>query len=204
MLGKLSKIKQPALSFISSRKYFGNSNSGFSLIEVLLVTTILSILSTVLILTFRSDTSNQVSRIRAAKVIATDIRRIQSLALSTTSYDGETTCGYGMLKQNSNTYILYAGLSGGITCQSKPKNYQAGIDKIIEVKQIINSNLKFQNNFKDIFFKPPDPIVYFQNTHNINAQPEEIKIIKKSENTCAQSPCTIVKVYVSGKVEIVP
>ncbi|MDP3954090.1 MAG: prepilin-type N-terminal cleavage/methylation domain-containing protein [bacterium] len=180
-----------------------NRDFGFSLIEVLVVTTVIAVVSTVLILNFRPSTTNEASFNRAASLVVADFRKTQSEASSLVLYGGQPACGYGIHYVDKSTYIVYAGLtSGGASCASSSRGYQSSIDATVETKKLINDKLEFRSSFKDIFFEPPDPKTYLQNDASPGANPETITIIEKGGNNCTQAKCIYIDIYTSGRIEI--
>src|SRR5688500_14939484 len=77
------------------------SDEGFTLFEVLVVTIIISTLSMIMIFNFRSSASNITARNQTVAAIVADIRGAQSRATNSTIYVDQvggphTVCGYGL------------------------------------------------------------------------------------------------------------
>lgn len=177
---------------------------GFTIIELLLVTVIIATFSVVLVLNFRSSPRTRVARNQVASVVESDFRRLQSMALAGSRFQGNIVCGFGIHYLNNTSYILYAGvLDGGmLTCQNTNHNYQVGIDLVVETKNIINSNMEIRSSFFDIFFEPPDPKTYINNNPALGGSPVSIDIQLKGQSSCAGQSCTQITIYPSGQINL--
>ena len=103
------------------------NSSGFSLTEMLIVMAIVAILSTLLLMNFRTTARNKTARNQVSSVVVSDLRRAQSMALSGAQKDGTIVCGYGLHYIDSQTYSLYAKIPPGASCSGlTTRNYAAG------------------------------------------------------------------------------
>jgi len=178
-------------------------NNGFSLIELLVVMSIIATFSVALILNFRVSSTNTSARQQAASVIVSDIRRAQTMALAGSRFGGNTICGYGIHYINSSSYLIYAGADEGLPmCSNTNHNYQAGVDFLVETKIIQNINMEIRSSFADIFFEPPDPRVYLNNNSSLAIPPVTITIQVKGQASCAVGTCTDIKIYTSGRLDV--
>ena len=172
-------------------------NKGFTLIEVLVTTFIIGIISTVILLNYRTG-QEQVLLARAAVAFESDIRKAENLAFASVDVSGSSPCGYGLHYVNNRTYSIYVGrLGGAASCKSSVHNYQAGIDSIFQELKIVEPRAIFRNNFPNIFFEPPDPTIYVNNFHSIIAG-TNVEICLEDILT----KCQILGVYSSGEIEI--
>lgn len=180
------------------------AKSGFSIIELLVVSAIIATFSVVLILNFRMSPQSRTAREQTASVVLSDIRRAQSMALAGSQFSGVTVCGFGIHYVNITSYLIYAGvLDGGATrCQDTNHNYQAGTDLMVENRKLINDNMEIRSSFLDVFFELPDPKTYINNSASLAAPPVIIQIQKKGQANCGQQSCTSVEIYTSGKLEL--
>lgn len=136
---------------------------GFTLIEVLIITFIISFLSVAILINYRSS-QDQAFLTRAAAAFESEIRRTQNLAVAGTEFSGVIPCGYGLNYRDNKAYRIYVGqLGGAANCQSSNHNYQSGLDSDYQDLKIIESGVVFINSFSDIFFEPPDPATYINN-----------------------------------------
>lgn len=166
--GKVSKIefglRGRGARFCNCSLRSQTKSAGFTLIEVLVSTFIIGVLSTVILLNYRAG-QERASLTRAAAAFETDIRRAQNLAVASADFDGSVPCGYGIHYIDSRTYSIYVGkLGGAVDCRSSNHNYQAGTDLIYRNIAIIEWAVVFKNSFSDIFFEPPDPTTYINNS----------------------------------------
>lgn len=207
-------------------------SDGFTLIEVL-VTASLVVYTTIAVI--RNFSNSRVNYERIANVMASDIRLAQQMTLSAHKYQGpndpapRNRCGYGITPDPASvapqqTYIVYAGLAtikaDGVTPNScsGARQYQASQDTPAYKTVVLDSRVDFRDNsgqgqiFKDIYFEPPGPSVYFQNTSQTIDQCQHI-VIKKvgvdlqggpQGSSCQKgSPyCIYIDVYGSGRVEV--
>ena len=132
--------------------------------EVLMVTFIVGVLSTVILLNYRTGQTG-ILLTRAASAFESNIRRAQNLAIASAEFGGSVPCGYGIRYVDSRTYAIYAGgLGGAANCQSSNHNFESGTDSVFDTIKIIESTVILKNAFSDIFFEPPDPATYINNS----------------------------------------
>ena len=142
---------------------------GFTLIEALVAVFIIGVLSTVILLNYRTG-QDQASLTRSAAAFETEIRRTQNLAVASSELEGSIPCGYGLHYIDSRTYSLYAGrLGGAANCQASNHNFQSGTDSVYQNLKIIEQRAVFKNSFSDIFFEPPDPAAYINDSRAVGA-----------------------------------
>jgi len=180
-------------------------NRGFSLVEVIIVCAIIATFSVALILNFRAFPKNRIGRSQVASVVESDVRRMQAMAFAGSRFQGASVCGYGIHYNTITSYILYAGvLGGGITqCQNSNHNYQAGVDLIVETKNLPNSNMQIRSAFSDVFFESPDPKTYINNNPLLTGNPITITIELRGQVNCNQQSCTDVVVYPTGRINLI-
>ena len=178
--------------------------NGFSIIELVIISAIIATFSVVLILNFRASPKNRVARNQVAAVIVSDVRRMQSAATASSRFQGSTVCGYGIHYVNNTSYLLYAGvLDGGATrCQNTNHNYQSGIDRIVETRPLINSNMEIRAAFLDVFYEPPDPKTYINNSPLLSGATTTVSIQLKGQSSCSGQSCTQITIYPSGQIDI--
>ncbi|MDP2695674.1 MAG: type II secretion system protein [bacterium] len=132
--------------------------SGFSLIELLVVVSILGVLTSLLIL-YSRDSERQLTLIREQSKLVSTILRAKSLAVQTFIGEGPT-CGYGVhFSENDASYTLFK--------DAKINNECSANDKVLtdanEWEETVDlSSLGVQissGQTSDIFFIPPDPQV---------------------------------------------
>jgi len=176
---------------------------GFTLVEVLVATAIIALLSTALLFNFGTAARNKTARTQTASVIVSDIRRAQSMALAGTRFGGNVVCGYGVRYVNKTAYLLYAGSKEGLPrCQDTNHNYQAGIDLMVEEKKLFNPKMEIRSPFPDIFFESPDPRTYINNSAVLTDPPATITIQLIDQANCAQQSCAQIEVFTSGRIDL--
>ncbi len=126
------------------------------------------------------------------------------MALAGTRYQGNITCGYGVDYVDKNNYSIYAkAVPGSGSCSTvATRNYQPGIDYIVEAKKISNANFEIAGTFGDIFFEPPDPKTYISNQSLPNPASALITIQLVGQTSCSGGSCSTVQVSNSGEVDL--
>lgn len=178
-----------------------NRQAGFSLAEMLIVIAIVSILSGFLLMNFRTTASNKTARNQVSSVVISDLRRAQSMALSGTQKDGTIVCGYGLHYIDSQTYSLYAKTPAGACSGLTTRNYASG-DLIVETRKITNTNFQIGAAFQDIFFQPPDPKTYINNSNTLSPPVTTAINLVLVGQSCSPSNCTTITVSTSGSIDI--
>lgn len=175
------------------------NQKGFSLIEIIVVATIIGVLSTTLILNFRSGSKRTALR-QAAQQLAADIRRAQTTAVVSKRYLEKTRCGYGVRYVGPDRYAIYTGPdSRAIDCSVLDRNFDGG-DSDVEIIKLLSVNVEFISAFPDIFFEPPDPKTYINNDASLSAIPAQI-MLSVVGGSCPND-CKSVVVTPAGLVEI--
>ena len=85
-------------------------------------------------------------------------------------------------------------------CSTSNKNYQSGNDYSYQQVKIIEKNVEFKNSFNDVFFVPPDPKTYINNSFSLSASPLAISIGFKGLSCPAY--CKTISVFPSGKIDL--
>lgn len=172
--------------------------SGFTIVETLVVLALMGVFTVFLILGLRNTSINTVVLERAALGIISDVRRAQGMSIAGVGFQGNPMCGYGIHYTGASTYIVYAG--GENICAASNKNYQSDSDLIYQQAKITETNVEFKSSFNDLFFAPPDPKTYINNSFSLSAPPLTISIGFKGLSCPAY--CKTISVYPSGKVDI--
>lgn len=180
-----------------------NSQAGFTIIEMIMVTVIIGLLSVFFLANLGETAINTTSRHQISSTIVADLRRAQSLTLAGSVFQGTVVCGYGLHYLDAGRYLIYAGAPEG-TCAAANRNYQSGKDLMVETRNIKNDRLNVSGPggvFPDIFFEAPDPKVYLNGSSSLTAAPASIYILPK--NQICGSTCTKIDVYTSGKIDLI-
>jgi len=145
---------------------FLNKNRGFTIIEFLIVISIIGILSVITFPDYRS-TQQRLALQRSASKLAQDIRRSQEMAMSMKELStGVLPEGYGTYINkndsdcsNDDCYHIYADIDGDERYDPGEEQGEAiFLEKEVYIKNFVPSS----NNFS-INFKPPDPTVKMKN-----------------------------------------
>ena len=140
---------------------------GFTLIEVLVVAAITGIITTFMVTNFQKA---RVNLDKNASAFIAQVSSAQSKANASVKYnDGSGSglnirCGYGIHYESKTSYSIYVGPSAdSLTCSSENRNFDAKDFKIITIK-LTDSRVEFKNQFNDIFFEPPNPTTFINNS----------------------------------------
>lgn len=131
-------------------------SKAFSLIELLVITAIIIILTALVVPNYRGG-DEQLALQRSASKLAQDIRRAQEMAMSSKRVSGTVPYGFGIYFNISSpaSYILFADKDN-----SHHRNVgDADLETIALESKIIISSLFPASNFS-VFFAPPDPTVW--------------------------------------------
>jgi prepilin-type N-terminal cleavage/methylation domain-containing protein len=129
-------------------------NKGFTLVELLVTISIVSVLSIVVFANYRTG-QKQFSLQRSAHKLSQDIRGVQNMAMSAKEFQGTVPSGYGVYLTTAQPgqYILFADLDGD-------KNYDANeMVETLEFEEGIFINSLSPGNPLTVFFSPPDPTI---------------------------------------------
>lgn len=177
---------------------FKNKEAGFTLIELLVVATITGVISTFMLLNFPR---NRVDLNGGASVLIADFRAAQAKALASTKYDSgsgeKIRCGYGVHYVSLTSYSIYTGPDASSNnCKSLNRNLD-GADKTVVTKNFGDAKLEFKASFSDIFWEPPYPYTYLNNS---SASASINITIGKKDGACP-ADCKTINVSTSGKIE---
>lgn len=195
--------------FTPTPKLFGvslRSKRGFTLIEVLVVTAIIGLMSSFLISNF---SKTRLDLFETTSMVTGDIRAVQAKAAASSKYKNQIRCGYGIHYVSPTSYILFAGPATGPTvdCTTKDKIYDATDPTeyiTVDTKNLFDSRVEIKNigpdnGFKDIFFEPPNPKSYINGFSGLTLS--QAIVIGKKNVACSATDCKTICVYNSGKIE---
>ncbi len=152
--------------------------SGFSLVELLVVMFILSLLSTITLIGYRSNQDKYAIK-QAVQKVASDLRRAQNMAISGVDIAGNYY-GYGIyFVDDSNSYFIYGDINND-------SSYDIG-DTTIEIINF-NNQIRISQTAPlaveaDIFFKSPNPKTYIDGSNLVGKTATvTLEVIGKSLN----------------------
>lgn len=175
-----------------------NRGAGFSLVELLVVAAITGIISTFMLINFQRT---RVDLTESSSIFIADLRATQSKALASAKYNSgsglKIRCGYGIHYIDLTSYSIYAGPDAASNeCKTQNRNLD-GADTTVSTKKFTNEKIEFKAVFNDIFWEPPHPYTYLNNS---SASASIIITIGKKGGTCPED-CKIINVSTSGKIE---
>jgi hypothetical protein len=145
---------------------------------------IISILSVSILLSFRSG-QEQAFLTRAAAAFESELRKTQNLSIVSADFEGATPCGYGIYYIDSRVFRIYVGKQGTApSCRASDHNYQSSIDSVFQELRIIEPEVVFKSGFPNIFFEPPDPTTYINNSSVIGVSTTIQFCLEKDLNKC--------------------
>lgn len=176
--------------------------TGFTLIEILAVVSVMIILSGIVLVNYKSF-GDQFALQRSANQLAQDIRRAQEMAMSAKECTHPTACpsggvpsgGYGVYidKFQNDRYFIYAD-------NNADEYYSSGeaIETIYLEKEVIILSLVPPSANFSINFKPPDPTIKIKDVAGQDKENITITIALKTDNTRTKT----ITVNKAGLVEI--
>ncbi len=180
---------------------FSTKAAGFTLVEILVVASITGVITTFMLFNFqktRFDVNESISdfigQIRASQEKANASVRLDDGAGAGLAI----RCGYGIHYESNTSYSIYAGPNATVnTCANENRNFGSGDFKILPIKTLYNPRVEFKAPFSDIFFEPPSPTTFINNS---SASASITITIGKIGGTCPQD-CKTINVSTSGTIE---
>lgn len=167
-----------------------HNKKGFTLVELLVVISIISIISGVMVVNFR--TSEQTNKLqRSAQQVVQGLRKAQGMALFSSEHGGEVYDYYGI-------YFDTQGMPGSYHVFASPnKAYNPPSETVeivnLEAGIVIDSVVPNEDNKLNIVFSPPHAFVEFNPTTPTQA----VITIKKKDGICPQD-CRYIKINNEG------
>lgn len=174
------------------------TSAGFTLIEILVVATITGVITTFMLLNFQRT---RLDLTRSANLLISDIRSAQTKTNASSKYDSGSgltiRCGYGVRYKTNTSYSVYIGPDAATNnCSSLNRNFD-GSDTDVNTRFFSDQEIEFKGSFSDIFFEPPYPTTFINNS---SASASIIITIGKKGAGCPQN-CRNISVSTSGIVE---
>lgn len=183
------------------------ANKGFTLLEVLIVTSITGFITTLLLINF---SRTRINFNEEANIFISKVRIAQTRATSSTSFNGSVRCGYGVRYINNQSYAIYVGESArALDCAIQIKDYNPDpdgdpdSDADVETVNFADTRVEFKTVFGAIYFEPPDPKTFIIDSDDmVHGEPNYgLGItVGKVGGTCPQD-CKTINVFTSGKIE---
>ena len=152
------------------RKFPRKLRNGFTLLEIIVVISIITLFTTLLLANYRGG-EKQLALLRSSHKLAQDLRVAQEMAMSSKKFNGVVPeGGYGIyFTEDQNSYILFAD------CGDEPdKKYSGANEKVrdlflesgikISKLDVIDSSSDYSS--LSITFLPPDPIIFIEGDSN--------------------------------------
>lgn len=149
---------------------FKFQEKGFTVVELLVVLGIIVLISSTILANYRGQ-QRESALVRSAQKLALDLRRAQTLAVSSTLHHSEIPYGYGVhFTKNVNPYFIFAKcdaanlyyVSGVNVCWSsweeKVETFapESGV-RVLTLKGLGNGCSSAAADSLDVIFKPPEP-----------------------------------------------
>ena len=178
-----------------------NKNRGFTIVEFLIVISIIGILSVIAFPNYRS-TQQRLALQRSASKLAQDIRRSQEMSMSMKELStGDLPEGYGIYiyKNDSDCpdddcYHIYADIDGD---ERYDPGEEQGETIFLEKEVYIENFVPFSNNFS-INFKPPNPTVKMKNQAGTDSDAITIIVALKADSSITKT----IKVNKAGLIYV--
>lgn len=195
----LIKAKPPFGSIPSNTKRSGKLLTGFTLVELLVVITIIIFLSAIILINYGGSQS-QLNLQRSAHKLAQDIRRAQEMAMSAKECSVCTPIQvprrYGLeFEEGRDYYILFA--DGNDNGRYEPAVEDKEVERIYFEKGISIQKLFTPDSKTRVWvaFKPPDPLTTIRDAGE-DSSILEIQLINVNNQT------KIVGVNKAGLIEV--
>ena len=160
-----------------------NSQKSFTLVELLVTTGIILLLSAIIFPNYRAG-EEAFSLQRSAHKVSQDLRRTEELALSAKAYPGAPSTfkgGYGINFQiNSSSYTLFADLDNDKVFDSGEELETSILEEKVKITSLSSSPL-------NVVFLSPDPQVFIsggseaQITISLETDSTKNKVIKVNQ-----------------------
>lgn len=145
-----------------------------------MATAIIAIIVTIALASYRvGGRSSELQQ--AALRLAGDIRKAQSMAMSSQKYEGEVPCGYGIHFMSNDSYFIFRDVDGDEYCENNNRSYDSVLGEEIGSVNNLSYNVALDAYVNDIFFMPPDARVFFDGLETINTV--EIRVLDKHDPT---------------------
>lgn len=184
------------------------STSGFTLVELLVVIAIISIVSAIVIPSYK-NMNQQYALNLAANQLVQDIRSTQEMALASPQVAGRTWPDYGVYFQNTSYYLIYADDGDGeMTYPTQSGDYlikQVYYGNNIAVSSIANTGCPTQGPADiAIAFFPPNPITTIKRGKVGNTQwpPTECQNVTFTLRAGSSGPTETVSVNEAGLITL--
>lgn len=134
--------------------------TGFTLIELMVVVSIISLLSVIIFANYRSG-ERQLALQRSAYQLAQDLRRVQGMAMATREFEGEVPPRYGIeFTKDQDSYILFTDINDNGKYEPGGGNPDRIVETIYLEKGAWVGELRTPSSKTTVWvtFKPPDPL----------------------------------------------
>ncbi|MBI4653180.1 prepilin-type N-terminal cleavage/methylation domain-containing protein [Candidatus Kuenenbacteria bacterium] len=184
--------------YLKAKSYKLTAVVGFSIIELMVVISIIGIMSSLMFANYRQGERDTALEY-AAQQIAQDIRQAQNLSLA----GPINTYGYGIYfdKNKESEYFIY-GDEGVQNANHQYEGDEGNDKKVIPYLIVLPTNIEINNitvspvgDVADIFFAPPDPITYINGVSGVGTAEIEICFTTISK-------CKTIVVTTAGRVEV--
>ena len=150
------------IALIKNRDNKSLLESGFSLLEILVVLGVMTMLSTVVFSYGRSG-ENQIILFQEQAKMVSAILRSKNLAIQT-YLDEESICGYGVhIDLSKNRLIIFKDKFE--SCNDSDNRY-SGDNEDFEIIDLHERLSALESDFTDVLFIPPDPQTVFDGDFN--------------------------------------
>jgi len=135
------------------------NNWGFTLIEMVVVLGVVVLLSGLLIIYSREGEKLSLI-LRTRTQVVSDINRAKNLAITSQSWQGQKTCGYGVyFDTTNNRYIIFTDISSDCDTSDHLRKDDA---YDVDIIPLSNQFILTSSNISQVFFLPPDPTIFFE------------------------------------------
>ncbi|KKR23948.1 MAG: hypothetical protein UT53_C0003G0013 [Candidatus Yanofskybacteria bacterium GW2011_GWD2_39_48] len=178
------------------------SESGFTLVDILVAATIMTLMTGILLANFSKA---RINLSESSAIIIGAIRKAEAKAISSALINGTDgpyhPCGYGVMYNNISSVAIFSGpIEENCTDNKYGPSYS-----VFETIKLVDPRIEIRNisrSFYDIFFRPPDPRMYIDGIANFGSS--ERILISRIGASCDEQNCQTICVYGTGRIETFP
>jgi len=172
------------------------NKNGFTIIELLVVTAIIAIISAMVLANYRSGEKQYIFN-QAMQKLVSDLRKAQNMAVSGSGIAGRY-CGYGILIKPAvdyTSYTFYGDIPPGGNCGISNNKYDSSdYSETVNLAERVLFNSSSPSPL-DVFFKAPEPTTYINQVSQYEDNEKEGTVILEYEGESALTKTIRINVH---------
>jgi hypothetical protein len=182
---KQLRVRGPVTLETARARSGSSSLTGFTLIEIIVVVSIIMLLTTIMLLYGKTGESQLILFKEQSRLVSA-LYRSKALSIETFS-DANSPCGYGVHFDPPSSYLIFKDMAPASGCKNSDKKYTNSgqtIDEVVDIYIISPEASLVSVPITDVLFIPPDPQTIFQYV-NFGDTTNPIPLILKSSGGSA-------------------